>query len=91
MGMTTAIKTRQILENANAVIAIELMAGAQAVDFRKPTKPGKVTQITYDIVRKYVKKLEEDRPLFDDINTLAGVVKSGEILDAVESEIGPLK
>jgi histidine ammonia-lyase len=91
MGMTTAIKTRQILENANTVIAIELMAGTQAVDFRKPVKPGKVTQITYDIVRKYVKKLEEDRPLFDDINTLSEVVKSGEILDAVEKEIGPLK
>jgi histidine ammonia-lyase len=67
------------------------MAGAQAIDLRKPIKPGNVTQVTYDIVRKYVKKLEEDRPLFDDINTLSAVVKSGEILDAVEKEIGPLK
>jgi histidine ammonia-lyase len=91
MGMTTAIKTRQILENANAVIAIELMAAAQAVDLRKPIKPGKATQIAYDIVRKYVKKLEEDRPLFDDINKLAAVVKSREILDAVEKAIGKLK
>jgi histidine ammonia-lyase len=91
MGMTTAIKTRQILENAHAVIAIELMAGAQAVDFRKPIKPGKATQLTYGIVRKYVKKLEEDRPLFDDINKLAEVVKSGEILDEVEKAVGPLK
>ena len=91
MGMTTAIKTRQILENANAVVAIELMAGAQAVDFRKPIKPGKATQITYDIVRKYVKKLEEDRPLYDDINNLTAVVKSGEFLDEVEKAIGALR
>jgi histidine ammonia-lyase len=91
MGMTTAIKTRQILENANAVIAIELIAGAQAVDFRKPVKPSKTTQITYDIVRTYVKKLEEDRPLFDDINNLTAVVKSREILDEVEKAVGELK
>jgi histidine ammonia-lyase len=91
MGMNTAIKTRQILENANAIIAIELIAGAQAIDFRKPLKPGKGTQVVYDIVRKYVKHLDEDRPLFDDINNLTRVVKSGEILEAVEKAIGPLK
>lgn len=91
MAMTTAIKTRQILENANAIIAIELMAGAQAIDFRKPVKPGKAVQITYDIIRKYVKRLEEDRPIYDDINKLTEVVKSGEFLDKVEEAIGRLK
>jgi histidine ammonia-lyase len=89
--MTSAIKNRQILENANAVLAIELMAGAQALDFRKPLKPGKGIQAAYDVIRKYVEFLEEDRPLYKDINKMAEVVKSGEILDAVESEIGPLK
>lgn len=91
MGMTTAIKTRQIIENANAVVAIELIAGAQALEFRKPLKLGKGTQVTYDVVRKYVKPLEEDRPLSDDINTLTKVVKSGEILEQVEKVVGPLK
>ncbi len=91
MGMTTAIKTRQIIENANAVVAIELMAGAQALDFRKPIKPGKGVQVAYDIIRKYVEHLEEDRPIYDDINKLAKVVKSGEILEEVERAIGRLK
>ncbi len=54
MGMTTALKTRQIIDNAQAVLAIELMAGAQAVDFRKPCKPGKGTQAAYDVIRKHV-------------------------------------
>jgi histidine ammonia-lyase len=90
MGMTTALKTRQILDNAQAVLAIELMAGAQAADFRKPLKPGKGTQAAYEVVRKHVARLEEDRPLFDDINKLKEVVASGEILDAVEAAIGPL-
>lgn len=91
MGMTTALKTKQIIDNAQAVLAVELMAGAQAVDFRKPIKPGKGVQATARIIRKYVDHLEEDRPLYDDINKLKEVVESGEILEAVEKAIGPLK
>ena len=91
MGMTTALKTRQIIDNAQAVLAVEFMAGAQAIDFRKPIKPGKGVQAAYDVVRKYVDHLEEDRPLYDDINKLKEVVESGEILEAVEDATGPLK
>ncbi len=91
MGMTTALKTRQIIDNAEAVLAIELIAGAQAVDFRKPDKPGKGVQAAYDVIRRHVAFLEEDRPLFGDINRLAEVVRSGEILDAVEAAVGTLK
>jgi histidine ammonia-lyase len=90
MGMTTALKTRQITRNAEAVIAIELMAGAQAIDFRKPLKPGPGAKAAYDVIRKYVEFLDEDRPLFDDINRLTAVVRSGEILDRVESTVGKL-
>lgn len=91
MGMTTALKTQQIIDNAQAVLAVELMAGAQAVDFRKPIKPGKGVQAAARIIRKYVDHLEEDRPLYDDINKLKEVVESGEILEAVEKAVGPLK
>jgi histidine ammonia-lyase len=90
MGMTTALKTRQILDNADAVVAIELMAGAQALDFKKPLKPGRGVKAAYDVVRKYVEFLEEDRPLFDDINNLTAVVRSGEVLEKVESAVGKL-
>lgn len=90
MGMTTALKTRQIIDNAQAVLAIELIAGAQAVDFRKPLKPSPGVQAAYGVVRKHVEHLEEDRPLYGDINRLKEVVESGEILEAVESAVGPL-
>jgi histidine ammonia-lyase len=89
MGMTTAIKTRTILDHAYAIIAIEFMAGAQALDFRK-LKPGKGTQAAYEVIRKYVRHLEEDRPLYDDINTLAEVMHRWEVLEAVEKVVGPL-
>jgi histidine ammonia-lyase len=91
MGWTTALKTKQIIDNAQAVIAIELMAGAQALDFRAPLKPGKGVQAAHDVVRRYVAHLEEDRPLYNDINKLKEVVQSGEILDAVEKAVGDLK
>jgi len=90
MGMTTALKTRQIIDNAHAVLAIELMAGAQAADFRKPHRPSRGTQAAYDVIRKYVAHLDADRPLYGDINKLKEVVESGEILDAVEAAVGPL-
>jgi histidine ammonia-lyase len=91
MGMTTALKTQQIIDNAQAVIAIEFMAGAQAVDFRAPLKPSKGIQAAHSVIRKHVAHLEEDRPLYDDINKLKEVVQSGEILDAVERAVGELK
>jgi histidine ammonia-lyase len=91
MGWTTALKTQQIIDNAQAVLGIEFMAGAQAVDFRQPIKPSKGIQAAHDVIRKYVEHLEEDRPLFDDINKLKEVVESGEILEAVEKATGPLK
>ncbi|UCE21237.1 MAG: aromatic amino acid lyase, partial [Candidatus Aminicenantes bacterium] len=91
MGMTTALKTRDIIDNAYAVLGIEFMAGAQAIDFRKPIKPSKGIQTAYSVIRKYVEKLEEDRPLFDDINKLKEVVESNEILEAVEKAVGQLK
>ena len=90
MGWTTALKTKQIIDNAQAVIAIELMAGAQALDFRAPLKPGKGVQAAYDAIRRHVARLDADRPLYNDINALKGTVQSGEILDAVEQAVGEL-
>jgi histidine ammonia-lyase len=91
MGMTTAIKTRQIIENSWTVVAIELMAAAQAFEFRAPAKPSKASQAAYEVIRKHVEKLEDDRPLFDDINNLTRVVRDNEVLGAVEGVVGKLK
>ena len=91
MGMTTAIKARQILENSWSVVAIEMMAAAQAFDFRAPTKPSRGCQAAHDIIRKHVSKLDDDRPLYNDITNLTKVARSGEILAAVEKAVGPLK
>lgn len=90
MGMTTALKTKQIIDNSQAVIAIEMMAAAQALDFRRPLKASPGVEAAYEVIRKYVPFLDEDRPLFEDINRLKEVVASGEILEAVEKTVGEL-
>jgi histidine ammonia-lyase len=90
MGMNTALKNAQILENAWGILGIEFMGAAQALDFREFT-PGKGTQKAREVIRKHVKHLEVDRPLYPDHNAMKSLVKSGEILEAVEREIGSLE
>lgn len=89
MGMNAALKTKQIMENAYGALGIELIAAAQALDFRKFTT-GRGTQAAHAAIRKQVKHLDEDRPLYPDHNNMAEAVKRCEILKAVEDEIGPL-
>jgi histidine ammonia-lyase len=89
MGMNTAIKNGQILDNAYGVLGIEFMAAAQALDFRTFT-PGTGTQKAREVIRRHVAHLEVDRPLFDDHNAMKALVKSGEILEEVERTAGEL-
>jgi len=89
MGMNSALKTLRILENARAVLGIEMMAAAQALDFRDFTK-GRGTRAAHAAVRRVVEHLGVDRPLFTDHNAMADAVARCSILDAVEAEIGAL-
>ncbi|HPC11424.1 MAG TPA: aromatic amino acid lyase, partial [candidate division Zixibacteria bacterium] len=89
MGMNTAIKNDQILENAYGVLGIEFMAAAQALDFRD-YKFGVGTRTVHDIVRRHVAFLDIDRPLYPDHTAMREVVRSCEILDGVEAAVGSL-
>ena len=89
MGMNTAIKNGQILENAYGVLGIEFMAAAQALDFRA-FNPGKGVTAAKRVIREHVKHLDEDRPLYLDHTAMKELVKSGAILEAVEKEVGKL-
>jgi histidine ammonia-lyase len=90
MGMNTAIKNGQILDNAYGVLGIELMAAAQALDFREFT-PGKGVSAAKQVIRQHVQHLDIDRPLNIDHNKMKALVKSGEILEAVEKVVGTLE
>jgi histidine ammonia-lyase len=90
MGMNTAIKNGQILDNAYGIIGIELMAAAQALDFREFTNGRGVTR-AHEVIREHVDFLDIDRPLFNDHNAMKDLVKSGKILDEVEKLVGSLE
>jgi histidine ammonia-lyase len=89
MGLTTSQKTKQILDNCYGVLAIEMMAAAQALDIRAKGM-GKGTSVAHRIIRKYVEYLDDDRPLYKDHNTMVKLLKSNEVLEAVENELGNL-
>lgn len=91
MGGYSARKGRNILDNTNRVIAIEMLNAAQGMDFRAPLKPGKGSGAAYREFRKHVPFYEKDQfmqPLMLDSLKL---VKDGTIIDAVEQEIGAIK
>ncbi len=89
MGMNAALKTKQILTNAFGVLGIEMIAAAQALDFRE-FNPGAGTRAAKAAVRAVVAHLEVDRPLFADHNAMMACVERCDVLAAVEGEIGPL-
>lgn len=89
MGMNTALKNGQILDNAHGVLGIEFMAAAQALDFREFT-PGRGSLKAREVIRRHVAHLDIDRPLYNDHNAMQRLARSGEILAEVEKEVGRL-
>jgi len=89
MGMNTALKNGQILDNAFGILGIEFMAAAQALDFRE-FRPGDGTQKARETIRRHVAHLDVDRPPYPDHNAMKALVKSGEILENVEMVTGVL-
>ncbi len=89
MGMNTALKNKQIIENACGVLGIELMAAAQALDFRDFNK-GRGVAAARDIVRRHVDFLEVDRPLHNDHTAMMELVGRWEVLAGVEEVVGSL-
>ena len=89
MGMNTAIKNFQIIDNAYGVIGIELMAASQALDFREH-KLGKGVFEAKKCIRKYIDFLDEDRPLYRDHDNIKEIVVNCTILKALKDKIGSI-
>jgi histidine ammonia-lyase len=91
MGNAAGLKAWQVLANAERVVAIELLTGAQAVEFYAPLEPGVGGRAARELVRSISPRLRDDRPLSDDIERLAESIRDGSALEAVESEAGELR
>ena len=75
MGSISGRKFNQILGNIEKILAIELMFAAQALEFRRPNKFSAIIEENFEIIREKVNKLEDDRLLKDDINSMVEQVK----------------
>jgi histidine ammonia-lyase len=90
MGMIAARHAREIVTNAEVVVALEALAAAQALDLRAPLDPATGTRAAKDSIREHVAFLDADRELGPDIDAAVGLVRAGALVDAVEARIGPL-
>jgi histidine ammonia-lyase len=90
MGTISARKCREILKNAEVVIAIELLCGAQAMDLFTNVMPGDGTLAAYKAIRKLIPHLDRDRILSRDMETMVDLLRSGRIIHEVEKVVGKL-
>jgi histidine ammonia-lyase len=78
MGMTAALKLKQIVENAEKVLAIELMTAAQGLEYRRPLKAATEIERAHQLVRALVPRLAEDRVIAGDIERLTKGIRDGD-------------
>jgi histidine ammonia-lyase len=90
MGMTAARHVREVVEAAEIVVAIEVIAAAQALDLRAPPEPAAGTRAARDAVRAVVAFLDRDRELGPDIQAALALVRGRALVDAVEAVVGVL-
>jgi histidine ammonia-lyase len=91
MGNAAGLKAWQVLANCESALAIELLAGAQAVEFLAPLEPGAGVRATRAAVRELSPRLRDDRSLAPDIEAVATAIRDGSIAAAVETGIGGLQ
>jgi histidine ammonia-lyase len=87
MGTIAARKSREILENTKRVLATELMAACQAIDFREGFALGKGTSIAYKTIREVIDFIEEDKIMYKDLDIVTKLITSSKLLNNVEKEV----
>jgi histidine ammonia-lyase len=91
MGAFAARKAREVVRNVLRVIAIELLCGAQGLEFREGLRPGRGVAAVHDFIRGSVPPLEQDRQQAPDIEALSEMVRDGSLIQTVEAVVGPLE
>jgi len=87
MGNGAGLKALQVIANAERVLAIELLAGAQGVEFLAPLEPGAGVGAARSFVRTLSGRVREDRSLSADIERVASAIRDGSLLGAVASDV----
>jgi histidine ammonia-lyase len=90
MGMISARHARECVDMAETVVALEVMAAAQAMDLRAPLAPSDGTRAARDAVRRVIPFMDRDRELKPDVDAAIELVECGDLLRAVEEAVGPI-
>ncbi len=91
MGSISAIKLLGVMHNVERVLAVEMLTTAQALDFRKPLKPGRGVDHAHEVLRQRVRHADRDYEVRNDLDRCAEMIRAGFISQAVEAKYGPLK
>ena len=94
MGTIAIRQCREILNNVEHVLAVEMLCAAQAYDLlteKKKIDWGKGTREAYRVIREEVAYLAEDRELGQDIENMVALIRTGKINRAVEATVGELQ
>lgn len=87
MGTIAARKALNIVNNVKRILATEIMAACQAIDFRENLKLGKGTYEAYSTIRKHIDFIEEDKIMYEELNKCTEIIESNELIRAVESKV----
>ena len=79
MGWGAGRKLHDVLDNTANVLAVEILCAVAGIEHRAPLRPGQRTTAVCDLIRQHVPRLEDDRPIGPDIETVAAVINSGEL------------
>lgn len=85
MGMGSALKLKQILSNAEHILAIELLCAAQGVDFHRPLRAGVGSRRALRLIRREIPRLDQDRVLAPDIERVRALLASGALTDVLST------
>ena len=91
MGVGASSKTLDVVENLKTILAIELLAASQGLDFHRPRESSRALEAVHRLVRSEVPHLESDRRLHKDFEAAQALLTSGQVLAVAEGELGPLE
>ncbi|MBX7231097.1 MAG: histidine ammonia-lyase [Bdellovibrionales bacterium] len=91
MGTIAARKLQQIITHTENVVAMELLAGAQALDFLKPDQPAGAVEAAYHFLRQYIPFAKQDRVFSRDVEVIHNLIKNSSLTQVLEQAVGELE
>lgn len=91
MGGISATKLFQVYQNVECVLAIEMVTAAQALDYRKPLKPGRGVELAHGYIRSLLPHREQDFYFKDELTRCTEMVRNPQIIEVIERELAPLR